>query len=123
MICCCSLAGTRACENCNRKSEYVFKPNTVNIPYTEVDIGEKMMDALEEKLLEMGYIKAERCIPKPVILGSSRNTTNWKYYCHCSNCGLDIERVSINGLTQLIGKTYRQFCSRCGQLLEIPYKE
>lgn len=27
MICCCALAGTSACEHCNRKAEYEFKLN------------------------------------------------------------------------------------------------
>ena len=37
MICCCALAGTKACENCNRKAEYVPEPLTVvDIPYSRV---------------------------------------------------------------------------------------
>ena len=50
MICCCALAGTRACEHCNRKAEYEFKPPTVvAVPYT-VDIGEKRLQEIENAI-------------------------------------------------------------------------
>ena len=32
MICCCALAGTSACEHCNRRAEYM--PNIPNIPFS-----------------------------------------------------------------------------------------
>ena len=52
MICCCALAGTRACENCNRKAEYVFEPPTVvAVPYTyTVDLGEKRLQEIENAI-------------------------------------------------------------------------
>lgn len=50
MVCCCALAGTRACENCNRKAEYVFKPYTVAVPYTPVDMGEKRLQKIENAI-------------------------------------------------------------------------
>lgn len=55
MICCCALAGTRACENCNRKAEYegeyVFKPNTINIPNTPYVVVDNS-DIFKEKRLQ-----------------------------------------------------------------------
>ena len=33
MICCCALAGTSACEHCNRKAEYKFKLNAPSVGY------------------------------------------------------------------------------------------
>lgn len=50
MICCCALAGTRACENCNRYSEYIFKPDMIAIPYTPVDMGEKRLQEIENAI-------------------------------------------------------------------------
>ena len=50
MICCCSLAGTRACDHCGRKAEYVHKPNIIAIPYTHVDMGEKRLQEIENAI-------------------------------------------------------------------------
>lgn len=49
MVCCCALAGTRACENCNRKADYVFAP-VVAVPYTPVDMGEKRLQEIENAI-------------------------------------------------------------------------
>lgn len=50
MICCCALAGTRACENCPGNAEYMFKPSTVvAIPYT-VDMEEKRLQEIENAI-------------------------------------------------------------------------
>lgn len=50
MVCCCTLAGTRACENCLSKAEYVYKPNIIAIPYTPVDMGEKRLQEIENAI-------------------------------------------------------------------------
>ena len=67
MICCCALAGTRACENCLRKAEYEYRPNVIAIPYTPVDTGEKRFQEIEnaikrlneriDEIIEKGGIK------------------------------------------------------------------
>jgi len=80
------------------------------------------MDSLEKQLLEMGYIKSDRCIPKPVIFGRSGSTNQWYGFAHCPICNANIERRLAYPTTALANKTYKEFCSQCGQLLEIPYK-
>lgn len=50
MICCCSLAGTRACENCGRRAEYVHRPYIISIPYTSVDTREKRLQEIENAI-------------------------------------------------------------------------
>ena len=51
MICCCSLAGTKACEHCNRKAEYMDKPNVISLPYTPVvDMREKRFQEIENAI-------------------------------------------------------------------------
>lgn len=50
MICCCALAGTRACANCNFKAEYEYRPYTISIPYTPVDTGEKRLQEIENAI-------------------------------------------------------------------------
>lgn len=49
MICCCSLAGTRACENCSNRPTYEFTPNVVAVPYT-VDKGEIRLQEIENAI-------------------------------------------------------------------------
>lgn len=54
MSCCCALAGTSACENCNRYKEYGFtwnEPKIVSIPYTVVDDGsERRLQEIENAI-------------------------------------------------------------------------
>ena len=50
MICCCSLAGTRACEHCSRKAEYFSTQSVVAIPYTPVDTGERRLQEIENAI-------------------------------------------------------------------------
>ena len=50
MICCCALAGTRSCELCNRKPEYVHKSDIISIPYTPVNTGEKRLQEIENAI-------------------------------------------------------------------------
>ena len=50
MICCCTLEGTRACEYCIRKAEYVFNPYTVAVPYTPVYTGEERLQKIENAI-------------------------------------------------------------------------
>ena len=50
IYCCCSLSGTRACENCNRQPEYVYKPPIISLPYTYVDKGEERLQEIENAI-------------------------------------------------------------------------
>jgi hypothetical protein len=51
MMCCCALAGTKACENCNNRPAYMFKPNVVSVPYTPpVDMEEKRFQEIENAI-------------------------------------------------------------------------
>ena len=58
---------------------------------------------------------------KPVPLGKYNSTEYASYYGHCPNCKSDIVRRFMKNNTYLKGKTYKEFCKNCGQLLEIPY--
>ena len=53
MICCCALAGTSACEHCNRKVKYEnrfeFEPDIITIPYKEV-AEEKRFQEIENAI-------------------------------------------------------------------------
>ena len=53
MKCCCMLAGTKACENCNRGAGYVITPNIISIPYTQVDTGEKRLQEIENAIIRL----------------------------------------------------------------------
>ena len=65
MICCCALAGTRACENCNRYKEYIFNPNYT---YT-VNMEEKRLQEIENAIKRLNERIDE-------ILGEEENESN-----------------------------------------------
>jgi len=80
------------------------------------------MNIEEQYMLTKGYIKAERAIPKMANLGHSGSSMGWDKYSHCPVCGYTFLRKEAGMNTCLVGKTYKMFCSQCGQLLEIQYR-
>ena len=78
------------------------------------------MTELDKQLQELGYIKVDRCIPKLVAFGHSKTTEGSNIYAHCPDCkNVIVRKIPKN--TASIGANYKEYCSSCGQLLEIPY--
>ena len=46
MICCCALAGTAACKNCNRMAEFEYPPNYLKDRSYITGTGERVMELL-----------------------------------------------------------------------------
>lgn len=78
MVCCCSLAGTRACLSCNN-----YANNITSIPYNHEKIIVPTIPNLIEQKEKIKPIKEYYCSNCESLL------TIYQKYCH--NCGKEID--------------------------------
>ena len=144
MICCCSLAGTSACNNCLRKKEYEY-PQYV-IDYAKTDpwylqkdsvriaalehaierLNEKIDKLLEQKSpsLNTGTGKLTNKSNRINVYGYGKcvDYNDLKTSIKCDECGgnLDIDDSVV--LTSSPAK-YKAICKNCGKVGYVYYKD